>query len=81
MNVNPGSNLFDQGNARRFSSIVFRSGLENRRNSQIVSTRTLSIQRFREIVDGKHDDVPEQAFYMVGTIEEVLQSAEALKKA
>jgi F-type H+-transporting ATPase subunit beta len=40
-----------------------------------------TIQGFREIVDGKHDDVPEQAFYMVGTIEEVLESAEALKKA
>jgi F-type H+-transporting ATPase subunit beta len=40
-----------------------------------------TIRGFREIVDGKHDDVPEQAFYMVGTIEEVLESAEALKKA
>jgi F-type H+-transporting ATPase subunit beta len=40
-----------------------------------------TIRGFREIVDGKHDDVPEQAFYMVGTIDEVLESAEALKKA
>jgi F-type H+-transporting ATPase subunit beta len=40
-----------------------------------------TIRGFREIVDGKHDDVPEQAFCMVGTIEEVLESAEALKKA
>jgi F-type H+-transporting ATPase subunit beta len=40
-----------------------------------------TIRGFREIVEGKHDDVPEQAFYMVGTIEEVLESAEALKKA
>ena len=40
-----------------------------------------TIRGFREIVDGKHDDVPEQAFYMVGTIEEVRESAEALKKA
>jgi F-type H+-transporting ATPase subunit beta len=40
-----------------------------------------TIRGFREIVDGKHDDVPEQAFYMLGTIEEVLESAEALKKA
>jgi F-type H+-transporting ATPase subunit beta len=40
-----------------------------------------TIRGFREIVDGKHDDIPEQAFYMVGTIEEVLESAEALKKA
>ena len=33
---------------------------------------------FREIVDGKHDDLPEQAFYMVGTIEEVRERAEQL---
>ena len=40
-----------------------------------------TIKGFQEIVDGKHDDVPEQAFYMQGTIEEVLEKAEALKKA
>jgi len=39
-----------------------------------------TIRGFREIVDGKHDDIPEQAFYMMGTIDEVLESAEALKK-
>src|SRR5882762_1916442 len=32
---------------------------------------TETIRAFREIVEGKHDDVPEQAFYMVGTIEDV----------
>ena len=36
---------------------------------------------FREIVDGKHDEVPEQAFYMVGGIEEVLEKAEAMAAA
>jgi len=39
-----------------------------------------TIRGFREIVDGKHDDVPEQAFYMVGTIEEALEKAASLKK-
>ncbi len=39
-----------------------------------------SIKGFKEICDGKHDDVPEQAFYMQGTIEEVLERAEQLKK-
>ncbi len=34
-----------------------------------------TIRGFKEIVDGKHDSVPEQAFYMVGTIEEVLENA------
>src|ERR1700742_643426 len=40
-----------------------------------------SIKGFREIVEGKHDNVPEQAFYMQGTIEDVLEKAEAMKKA
>jgi len=40
-----------------------------------------TIKGFNEICDGKHDDVPEQAFYMVGTIEEALEKAESLKKS
>jgi F-type H+-transporting ATPase subunit beta len=37
-----------------------------------------TLRGFREILDGQHDDVPEQAFYMVGTIEEALSKAETL---
>ncbi|HEX5421924.1 MAG TPA: F0F1 ATP synthase subunit beta [Candidatus Acidoferrales bacterium] len=37
-----------------------------------------NVRGFKEIVEGKHDDLPEQAFYMVGTIEEVRQKAEKL---
>jgi F-type H+-transporting ATPase subunit beta len=40
-----------------------------------------TIRGFKEICDGKHDEIPEQAFYMQGTIEEVLERAEQLKKA
>src|SRR5579872_1512243 len=40
-----------------------------------------TVRGFREIAEGKHDEIPEQAFYMQGTIEEVLQRAEELKKA
>ena len=40
-----------------------------------------TIKGFHEIAEGKHDDIPEQAFYMQGTIEEVLERAEALKRA
>ena len=40
-----------------------------------------TVRSFKEIVDGKHDDVPEQAFYMKGAIEEVLEHAEKMKKA
>ena len=32
-----------------------------------------TIKGFQEIIDGKHDDLPEQAFYMVGTIEEAVE--------
>ena len=40
-----------------------------------------TIKGFREIVEGKHDSLPEQAFYMQGTIEEVLEKAAELQKA
>ena len=39
-----------------------------------------TVRGFREILDGKHDDLPEQAFYMVGTIDEAVQRAEELRK-
>ena len=38
-----------------------------------------TVRGFKEIVEGKHDDIPEQAFKMVGTIEEALENAEKLK--
>ncbi len=38
-----------------------------------------SIRSFKEILQGKHDDVPEQAFYMTGTIEDVLEAAKTIK--
>jgi F-type H+-transporting ATPase subunit beta len=37
-----------------------------------------TIRGFREIVEGKHDDLPEQAFYMVGGIEEAVEKARKL---
>ena len=40
-----------------------------------------TIRGFKEIVEGKHDDIPEQAFYMVGTIEEVIEKSKKLKEA
>jgi len=40
-----------------------------------------TIRGFEEIVEGKHDDVPESAFFMIGTIEEALEQAEQMKKA
>jgi F-type H+-transporting ATPase subunit beta len=40
-----------------------------------------TIKGFKEIVDGKHDEIPERAFYMAGGIEDVLAAAEQMKKA
>ncbi len=37
-----------------------------------------TVRGFREILDGKHDALPEQAFYMVGTIEEAIEKAKGL---
>ncbi len=37
-----------------------------------------TVRGFKEIVEGRHDDIPEQAFYMVGTIEEALEKAEKM---
>jgi F-type H+-transporting ATPase subunit beta len=40
-----------------------------------------TIRGFKEILDGQHDDLPEQAFYMVGGIEEARAKAEKMKAA
>jgi len=40
-----------------------------------------TIRGFKEIVEGKHDDLPEQAFYLVGTIEEAVEKAKTMKAA
>ena len=38
-----------------------------------------TIKGFKEIIEGKHDDLPEQAFYMVGTIEEAVEKAKTIE--
>ena len=40
-----------------------------------------TISSFRDILDGKYDDLPEQAFYMAGSIDEVVAKAEKMKSA
>ena len=37
-----------------------------------------TIRSFKELIDGKHDDLPEQAFYMVGTIDAAKEKAKRL---
>ena len=43
-----------------------------------VSTKD-TVRGFQEILDGKHDGLPEQAFYMVGSIEEAVEKAETMR--
>jgi len=38
-----------------------------------------TVRGFKEILEGKHDDLPEQAFYMVGTIDEAVEAAKSLQ--
>ena len=40
-----------------------------------------TVRDFKEIVDGEHDDLPEQAFYLVGTVAEAIEKAEKMKSA
>src|SRR5213594_1650022 len=38
-----------------------------------------TVRGFKEVVEGKHDELPEQAFYLVGTIEEAVEKAKAMR--
>jgi F-type H+-transporting ATPase subunit beta len=38
-----------------------------------------TVRGFKEILEGKHDDLPESAFYMVGTIEEAVEKDKEAK--
>jgi F-type H+-transporting ATPase subunit beta len=49
------------------------------REGRYVSLRE-TVRGFREILEGKHDDLPEQAFYMVGTIDEAVEIGERMKQ-
>lgn len=40
-----------------------------------------TVRSFKEVLEGKHDDIPEQAFYMVGHIDDVLAKAKKMKEA
>jgi len=55
-----------------FVSEVF-TGLQGR-----YVPREETVRGFLEIIDGKHDELPEQAFYMVGTIDEAVEKASKL---
>jgi len=63
----------------RFMSQPFNvaSELTGREGKYVQVAET--VRGFKEIVDGEHDDKPEQAFYMAGNIEDVAQKSEELK--
>jgi F-type H+/Na+-transporting ATPase subunit beta len=48
--------------------------------SGVYVSKDDTVRSFEEILAGKHDDIPEQAFEMVGTIEDVLKKAADLAK-
>jgi F-type H+/Na+-transporting ATPase subunit beta len=65
---------------RFFSQPMFVAEQFTGRPGRYVPLRE-TVRGFREILDGKHDDLPEQAFYMVGTIEEAVERAKELQAA
>jgi len=64
---------------QRFLSQPFQVAQEFTGREGKYVTISETVRGFREIVDGKHDDKPEQAFFMVGGIDEVVAKAEELR--
>ena len=65
---------------RFFSQPFFVAQQFTGRDGRYVPLRE-TVRGFREILDGQHDDLPEQAFMMVGSIEEAQEQAERLQAA
>jgi F-type H+-transporting ATPase subunit beta len=63
---------------RFFSQPMFVAEAFTSQEGRYVSTAE-TIRGFKEILEGKHDDLPEQAFYMVGPIDEAVEKAEKMK--
>ncbi len=70
------------GRARRiqrfFSQPMFVAEAFTGREGRYVPLRE-TVRGFKEILEGKHDALPEQAFYMMGTIDEVVENAERMQ--
>lgn len=65
---------------RFFSQPMFVAEQFTGRTGRYVPLRE-TVRGFREILDGKYDDLPEQAFYMIGSIEEAVERAKELQAA
>ncbi|NPV76824.1 MAG: F0F1 ATP synthase subunit beta [Anaerolineae bacterium] len=64
---------------RFFSQPMFVAEQFTGRPGRYVPLRE-TVRGFREILEGKHDDLPEQAFYMVGSIDDALEAAKQLRE-
>lgn len=49
------------------------------RASWLLCALKETIRGFKEILEGKHDDLPESAFYMVGTIDEAIEKGRKMR--
>lgn len=65
---------------RFLSQPMFVAEVFTGRSGEYTSIRE-TVRGFREILEGTHDDIPEQAFYMQGSIEDVLEEAERITEA
>ncbi len=63
---------------QRFLSQPFHVAEQFTGNPGIYVKLADTLRSFKEIIDGKHDNLPEAAFYMVGTIEDAVKKAESL---
>ena len=63
---------------RFLSQPMFVSEAFTGRKGKYVTTEE-TVRGFKEILEGKYDDLPEQAFWMVGGIEEVVEEAKKLR--
>ena len=64
---------------RFLSQPMFVTEVFTGRKGKYVSVEE-TVRGFKEILDGKHDDLPEQAFYMVGTIDDAVEAAKRLRE-
>jgi len=64
---------------RFLSQPMFVTEVFTGRKGRYVSVEE-TVRGFKEILEGKHDDLPEQAFYMVGTIDDAVEAAKRLRE-
>ena len=69
--------MFNEEEITYMKSIGLNFDFSNLSDDEYVKIED-TVKGFKEIIEGKHDDLPEQAFYMVGTIEDAIEKAKTL---